>query len=279
MPSHSGALARAASPHHRFAGGRDRVSAQAPGSWRCWRLSAPPARAVAAAPAQSTYIADVQIDQSTIKKFADESDNYHLTWHSDDGLYGAYGDGWGFQKTDIAKRAIGVSRITGTPPNLTGTDTWEGDAQGGTGNWSTWNGKTWGMLSTGADLHMWFTIGRPRALGFTEARLATSSNNGKSWTKASWAFPKSDKFLMPSFLQIGKGHTAAGLPASVTGYVYSYHTRLVAHPGEVQTPGRIDLFRVPKGQIKDRSAYQFFAGAERLRRPDLVGGAGRPRSR
>lgn len=259
MPSHPGVSARGAKPHVLCRRAGPHLGAGAGIVALVAALSAAGAP-VAAAPAQSTYIADVQIDQSTIKKFADESDNYHLTWHSDDGLYGAYGDGWGFQKTDITKRAIGVSRITGTPPTLTGTDTWEGDAQGGTGNWSTWNGKTWGMLSTGADLHMWFTIGRPRALGFTEARLASSSNNGKSWTKASWAFPNSDKFLMPSFLQIGKGHTAAGLPASVTGYVYSYHTRLVAHPGEVQTPGRIDLFRVPKGQIKDRSAYQFFAG-------------------
>jgi len=74
----------------------------------------------AAAPAQSGYLSDVQIDMGTVKKYADESDNYHLTWHSDDKLYGAYGDGWGFVKTAITKRAIGVSRITGTPPSLSG---------------------------------------------------------------------------------------------------------------------------------------------------------------
>ena len=45
---------------------------------------------------QSTYIRDVQIDMTTLRRLADESDNFHLTWHSDGDLYGAYGDGWGF---------------------------------------------------------------------------------------------------------------------------------------------------------------------------------------
>ena len=53
-------------------------------------------------------------------------------------------------RTDIAKRAIGVSRITGTPPSLTGTEDWEGDAQGGSCCWSTWNGKSWGMIAVGS---------------------------------------------------------------------------------------------------------------------------------
>ena len=31
----------------------------------------------AAEPRQSNYLADVRIDMSTVKKFADESDNFH----------------------------------------------------------------------------------------------------------------------------------------------------------------------------------------------------------
>jgi hypothetical protein len=118
------------------------------------------------------------------------------------------------------------------------------------------------MLSTGQDLHMWFTLGRPRALGFTEARLATSSDGGRSWRKAGWAFKPEDKFLMPSFLQVGRGHAAEGLPAAVTGYAYSYHTRYVRHPGHVQTPGRLDLVRVPRDRMDERGSYEFFAGRD-----------------
>jgi hypothetical protein len=207
-------------------------------------------------------VAGVQIDMPTLRRFADESDNFHLTWHSDDALYGAYGDGWGFVRTDVSKRAIGVSRIAGAPPNLTGLEVWEGDAQGGTCCWAPWNGKSWGMISTGQALHMWFTIGRPHALGFTEARIASSTDGGKSWRKANWAFTAADKTLLPSFLQVGKGYASGELPAEVMGYLYSFHPRLVASPGDVQTPGRVDLIRVPRDRVADRGAYRFYAGTD-----------------
>ena len=42
----------------------------------------------AAEPAKSSYLADVRIDMTTLRKFADESDNFHLTWHTDGALYG-----------------------------------------------------------------------------------------------------------------------------------------------------------------------------------------------
>jgi hypothetical protein len=197
---------------------------------------------------------------TTLGRVAEESDNFHLTWHSDDALYGAWGDGWGLVRTDVAKRAIGVSRISGAPPNLTGREVWEGNAQGGRCCWAQWNGKSWGMLSTGVDLHMWFTQGRPRAMGFTEARLATSSDGGRSWRKADWAFTAADGMLMPSFLQAGQGYSAPELPPEIMGYVYSYHSRLIVTPGHVQTPGLIDLIRVPRDRMAERTAYQFYAG-------------------
>jgi hypothetical protein len=213
-----------------------------------------------AEPAQSQYIKDVQIDLKTIRKFADESDNFHLTWHPDGGLYGAYGDGWGFVRTDIPKRAIGVSRITGTPPNLSGTDVWEGDAQGGTCCWKPWNGKSWGMIAIDRTLHMWFTIGRPRALGFLEARLATSTDGGASWRKANWAFTPADRMLMPTFMQVGQGYRSGALPGEIMNYAYSFHTQYVRHPSNVQSPGRVLLMRSPKRQVTSRDAYEFFAG-------------------
>ncbi len=206
---------------------------------------------VAAGPAQSSYLSDVVISMGTVKKYADESDNYHLTWHSDGKLYGAFGDGWGFVRTDITKRAIGISRITGTPPSLTAVDTWEGDPQGQSCCWLPWNGKSWGMISTGTKLHMWFTIGRPRAMGFIEARIATSSDSGKTWTKAGWAFTPQDKFLMPSFLQVGKAYSSSALPGEIMNYLYSYHTRYVTHPSHVQAPGKVDQGHVAHEHVEE----------------------------
>ena len=101
--------------------------------------------AAAAQPLPSPPLVDVQIDWSSLHRYADESDNYHLTWSADGDLYGAYGDGWGFVRTEISKRAIGVSRIAGSPPNLVGRDLWEGNAQGGGCCWAPWNGKSWGL--------------------------------------------------------------------------------------------------------------------------------------
>jgi hypothetical protein len=116
------------------------------------------------------------------------------------------------------------------------------------------------MVAIGDELNMWFTVGRPRALGFTEARIATSSDGGYSWRKADWAFGPGDGMLMPTFLQLGRGYTAEGLPPEITGYVYSYYTRYVTHPGDVQSPGALMLMRSPTDRIRDRSAYQFYAG-------------------
>src|SRR5262249_49337867 len=55
--------------------------------------------AAAAQPIPSPPLVDVQIDLASLHRYADESDNYHLTWSADDDLYGAYGDGWGFVRT------------------------------------------------------------------------------------------------------------------------------------------------------------------------------------
>lgn len=208
----------------------------------------------------SAHFADVTVDWSTFHRYADESDNYHLTWSADDRLYGAYGDGWGFVPTDVSKRSIGVSRIAGTWPQLEGRDVWEGGSQGGACCWAPWNGKSWGMVAVGTELHMWFTIGRPRALGFTEARLASSSDGGRSWRKADWAFGPTDGVLMPTFMQLGRGYTADELPPGIVDYAYSYYTRYVAHPGEYQTPGLVMLMRAPKHRLDERATYQFYAG-------------------
>lgn len=222
----------------------------------------------AAEPRQSSYLDDVRIDMTTVRKFADESDNFALSWHTDGALYGAYGDGWGFTSGSVTKRAIGVSRITGTPPHLSGTDVWAGAASGQTCCWLPWNGKSWGMVSTGADgLHMWFTIGRPRLLGFLEARLASSTDDGRSWTKANWAFMPADRILMPSFLQIGRGQTSNMLPGGILRYVYSYSVRLVTESGNVQSPGQIDLMRVARKHPTVRSSYEFFAGTDSVGNP------------
>ena len=66
--------------------------------------------------------------------------------------------------------------------------------------------------------------------------------------------------MMPNFLQVGQGYRSSALPGEVMNYVYSYHARNLQRNSNVQTPGLIDLVRVPRDKVRDRSAYQFFTG-------------------
>ena len=50
------------------------------------------------------------------------SDQWPMTWAEDNNLYAAWGDGWGWDKGEEPKRSIGITRITGSPPNFTGED-------------------------------------------------------------------------------------------------------------------------------------------------------------
>ena len=51
------------------------------------------------------------------------ADQWPLTWADDGNLYAAWGDGWGWNKQG-PKRSIGVTRISGMPPDLRGEDLW-----------------------------------------------------------------------------------------------------------------------------------------------------------
>jgi hypothetical protein len=59
-------------------------------------------------------------------------------------------------------------------------------------------------------------------------------------------------------LQFGQDYAGAR-----DNYVYSYSIRLKDDSDLIiQTPGQIDLMRVPKDQIMERSQYEFFAGLD-----------------
>ncbi len=67
---------------------------------------------------------------------------------------------------------------------------------------------------------MWVSPGSG-AKNYQEARLYRFTNRGASWTAASWAFKKQDGFILPTFLQFGRGYAGARDP-----YVYIYANHL-----------------------------------------------------
>ncbi|HEY2953199.1 MAG TPA: hypothetical protein VGK40_11475, partial [Verrucomicrobiae bacterium] len=56
----------------------------------------------------------------TIRRAAKGSDNWPLTWADDGALYGAYGDGNGFEPFDQEKLSLGFARIDEGPENFHG---------------------------------------------------------------------------------------------------------------------------------------------------------------
>jgi len=151
--------------------------------------------------------------------------------------------------------SLGVARIKGSHDHYQGCNVWGGkNAE----NPAQFGGKSYGILSVGGVLYMWVGPGSDTT-SYREARLHSSTHHGATWARADWSFKQSDKLIMPTFCQFGKDYSGAR-----DNYVYVYAIRLKGNPSKlnVHKPGQIDLMRVPKDRIMQRSAYEFFAGLD-----------------
>jgi hypothetical protein len=99
-------------------------------------------------------------------------------------------------------------------------------------------------------LYMW-------ARNASNAQLAWSADHGQTWEWAGWKFTTS--FGCPTFLNFGKNYAGA---RDEFVYVYSPDSKSAYRPAD-----RMMLARVPKGKIRDRSAYEFFQGLDPDGRP------------
>lgn len=186
---------------------------------------------------------------STIVRRAEGSDNWAMTWASDDNLYACWGDGNGFGKSDAG---LGVARIEGFPENFRGFNVW-GVPRGYTG------GKSYGILSVGGILYMW--VGPDGGwTGNTESWLMWSENLGKSWQSSEIFFRYTDGFSSPTFLNFGKDNAGA---RDHYVYVYSFD----ASKGDKGPYTKINLARVLKERIKDRGSFEFYKGLDEIGNP------------
>jgi hypothetical protein len=177
--------------------------------------------------------------RETIIHLAKGSDNWPMTWADDDGLYTAYGDGWGFEPLRKTKISLGLARITGNPPVIQGVNLEAPDAEAlGDGRKGR---KASGLLMVDGVLYLW-----ARNLG--NAQLAWSENHGASWTWADWKFTQS--FGCPTFLNFGRNYS--GAPDDYV-YVYSHDA-----DSAYDRADRMVLARVHKSRVRERGAYEFF---------------------
>lgn len=229
-------------------------------------LLAPLLRAVDTRPADHTATAPHPLSpvikgitwapRQTIVRLAPGSDNWPLTWADDGDLYGAYGDGNGFDPFTPEKLGLGLARISGGPADPKGLNLRSPRAeQSGQGR----NGmKASGLLMADGVLYMW-------ARNAANARLAWSRDRGRTWAWAGWKFTTS--FGCPTFLNFGKDYAGA---RDRFVYVCSPDTDSAYEPGD-----RMVLARVPKDRLTDREAYEFFADLDAREtprwNPDIAG--------
>ncbi len=174
-------------------------------------------------------------------RMAPGGDNWPVTWADDDQLYTAYGDGYGFRPHTDIKLSLGLSRVSGIPPDLQASNirspSGERVGQGKYGE------KASGMLMVNGILYM-------LVRNAVHSSLAWSQDHGQSWQWSHWKFPES--FGAPTFLNFGKNYRGAK-----DDYVYIY-----SHddPSAYRVSDHMVMARVAKDRVKDLSSYQYYSG-------------------
>jgi hypothetical protein len=204
----------------------------------------------------------VTFDDDSARTEAPGSDIWPITWTADDELYTAWGDGGGFGGTnDDSRVSLGVARIEGGPTDYRGVNIAGGKLAP---NPAPFTGKSEGILALGNTLYLW-RDGDASSPGYfkffelwrSDDRGATWRETGVRFSKAGGDFADADAGLFaPAFCQFGAGGSAA---RDEFVYIYAPDTIDPSH-WRVRVPGRIHLLRVPRTQIEEKKAYEFFAG-------------------
>ena len=198
---------------------------------------------------QSTFIKEVVFaPKDKIVRLAKGSDNWPVTWADDDLLYAAYGDGRGFYPFTDIKLSLGLAKIKGDMPFITGANIRSNSGE--TVGQGIYGLKASGMLMVNDTLYMMVRNKK-------NAQLGWSSDHGKTWAWADWRFKES--FGYPVFLNYGKNYAGAR-----DEYVYLYsHDESSAY----KSADHMVMARVNEHKIKDQWAYEYFRGLGKDGRP------------
>ncbi|MDB5003911.1 MAG: hypothetical protein JWQ34_2136 [Mucilaginibacter sp.] len=181
-------------------------------------------------------------------RMAEGGDLWPSTWGDDGLMYTAYGDGNGFKPYTEIKLSSGLAVVSGTPPSLKGinirSSSGERVGQGPAGE------KASGMIMIEGKLYMWM-----RNTG--NARLACSTDHGKTWVWADWKLDAS--FGCPNFVNYGQNNAGAK-----DDYVYTYS---VDDASAYKYADQMVMTRVNKKHIMDQDSYHFFAGYDKAGKP------------
>jgi hypothetical protein len=225
----------------------------------------------------SKFIPGITWEWETYTNAAPGSDLWPVTWGSDDNLYVAWGDGGGFGGTDSDGRvAMGIGRIEGGPENWRGFNVNGGKNPEHPASFPQ-KGKTSGLLFVNGTLYASINLQDGPWPDVTHV-LAWSTNNGATWTKADWLFPRGGGYFQPMrFLNFGKNY--AEVPNGLSGSAYIYGKRqpswkarygLDAQLSPSWRNGNLNgvyLARVPMGRIREKAMYGFYGGQDEYDKP------------
>ena len=181
-----------------------------------------------------------------VARQAIDSDNWPMTWGDDDAIYTSYGDGRGFEPLLPEKLSLGFARVEGGPDDFRGVNI--RSATGETRGDGAKGPKASGMLMVEGILYMWV-----RNTG--NAQLAWSADHARTWE---WGFKLEQSFGSPAFLNFGRNYAGA-----VDDYVYTYSQD---GPSAYEVNDAVVLARSPRRRLRDRLAWEFFAGGRRWSR-------------
>ena len=186
----------------------------------------------------SRLITAMSWDLSTVvsHRKAIGSDIWALAWGSDGNLYGAWGDGGGFDGTENGKAngraSLGFARITGTPAvnnpgSFGGRNVW-GQAPKFAPTQATFGGKVGELISVHGILYGWGGLWTTENCACPDPTVRSGDNpdwrtllwstdHGTSWHVAPWT----GSFHPGTPLQFGQDYSGAFDPA----HVYFYYQR------------------------------------------------------
>jgi hypothetical protein len=219
--------------------------------------------------------------ENTVARLGGDGDNWHMTWTSDDRMLAGLCDGSASSWPHVPHRLYNshLISIRGNPPKLD-----FGDVPGypillvGSTPRETSRYYNFGILAVDDTIYQFLsTPDRPFENNephprFVGAKLIYSPDNGKSWhnqdgstpvrfepweerNQLNMAFFKEpgEAFSLLTMLQMGQAYSE-----NKDGYAYGY-----APNGNTEgTMNQLVMFRVPKEQVRDRRAYEFFVSRQ-----------------
>jgi hypothetical protein len=220
----------------------------------------------------STYFSTAFTEYYGSLSTASVGDLWPTCWADDGNMYGANGDGTGFDPSAPGADIV-VSQITGTPETgLAGTRLAAGaEVANVWGDPTKYNRKPTGMACAGGVLYLAVQDLRmgPGPAAFNDApnaSVSVSADHGTTWRKTTAPLFTNWTFTTIWFLDFGRDGEQARLGLTEPedrGYLYAYGLDgnwRQSYSGTVPNPSSVYLARVRPPRIQDASAWQFFTG-------------------